>query len=251
MMIVLTGKMRHGKTLIMTVFAKISEYFDERKIHSNYEIKLPNYIPLDLKKLFNNQINDAIIYLDEAYTYLESRVSTSDMNKAMSYILFQSGKRNLDMILSAQDFSTIDVRFRKQTDYQIKCKRVRNSEFNGFEYKIFINSMNPKTLEREFRYIKSLKLSFNEAKKYFPLYNTFEVITPYQQQKISLEILKNTNPKDYDKEIIKVASMIKPNLSRITHDSVSKALRHYGIPTFIEKEVYIELKGAEFFQEVD
>jgi len=240
MLISLIGNVGSGKTLFLVLLSYIYSFFDKRKIHANFYIKLENCIALNLPNFIENERDNMIVFLDEAYTYLESRISMSHLNKAMSYVIFQSRKRNLDIYLTAQMFSTIDVRFREQTDILIKCKRIINDNFNGFKYKII--NLNSES-------IKTMLFPMSEAKTYFHLYNTYEIIPPYQKDKMVLEILKNTDYERYKYKIHQIAESIKPKLKKITHPSVKTLLFENGYNASIEQDVYIYLKGKEYIIE--
>lgn len=237
MLISVIGLVGSGKTLFLVIMAYILNFFDNRKILSNFFLKTDNYEYLNLDDFIENERDNIIVFLDEAYTYLESRISMSNLNKAMSYMIFQSRKRDLDIYLTAQMFSSIDVRFREQTDVLVKCKRIINEEFNGFKY-IIINIANNK--------YKTLLLPMNQAKTYFHLYNTYEIIPPYQKEKLVLEILKNINPDKYFKKIEEIGNILKPKFKKITHESVKTLLLKNKYYTSIEKDVYNYLKSKEY-----
>jgi len=160
------GPIRAGKTLFLTYFGtKLT-----RPIYSNYKLNLPNYKPLTLailKKLPNN-VN---VYMDEGYTWLESRISGSRLNKLISYLLFQSGKRGLDIYITAQLFSSVDLRFRQQSSLIIYCKKINDD----FYYTIH---------NREKNTFKHLVMPKEIAKNYFPLYDTYEIIEPANMKEL-------------------------------------------------------------------
>lgn len=114
---------RQGKTLWTTIVA-INEYnhafrnrYTPRPLFANYKINLPNWHPLKPETLFainKKRYPRSLVLLDEAYAWIESRGSgSSNLNKFMSYILFQSGKRGIDFMLTDQIEGTIDTRYRQ------------------------------------------------------------------------------------------------------------------------------------------
>ena len=85
MLIHFTGDVGSGKTLFCTQVA----LHDKRQIYSNYNIKLPNYH--DLKpEMLSILTESTLVIIDEAYTWLESRLSGRNINLYLTYILFQS-----------------------------------------------------------------------------------------------------------------------------------------------------------------
>lgn len=141
-----------------------------REIYSNYEVFDQRYHELTPEILIDPQIHGAAILLDEAYAWLESRTSGKDINRYMSYILFQGRKSDNDFYMTEQLLSTIDLRYRDMIDYEIRCKAVPNYRHpQAFQYRII------DVLERvEYK----LVLPIEEARRYFPLYNTYQRVSP-------------------------------------------------------------------------
>jgi hypothetical protein len=160
----LQGDVGSGKTLFTTYCASI----DTRPIYSNYKIKLDNYNHLKPETLAELS-DDCLILIDEAYSWLESRTSGKDINRYLSYILFQSRKRGMDIMLTDQLVGTIDVRFRMLTNYEVYCQNILDV---GFEYTIFKKSMygNYKP--------KKMIMPYEIAETIFPLYDSWQLINP-------------------------------------------------------------------------
>jgi len=218
------GPIRHGKTLFLTYFAtKLM-----RPIYSNFKVDLPNYKPLTLailRKLPNN-VN---VYIDEGYTWLESRISGSKLNKLISYLLFQSGKRGLDIYVTALLFSSVDLRFREQSSLIVYCKKINED----FYYTIH---------NREKNTLKHLVMTNEIAQKYFPLYDTYEIIEPTNMKELELEYVRD-DPVELLLTVKRVADSIKDEIDNITHDSVEFALLANGYPKSLKKYVYLYLKA--------
>jgi len=164
------GTYGSGKTLLMTILAcKDYKIFppNGREILSNFWLDLPNYKPVEPEDLVN--INKPTLFLlDEAYAWLESRSSQKAVSKYMSYILFQSRKRELDIVLSMQLFSTIDVRFRHMTDLLILADKTDV----GFKYTFYKPALRTQT---------TFILPFESAQRYYGLYDTMEKIDPIDE----------------------------------------------------------------------
>jgi len=113
------------------------------------------------------------VIIDEAYAYLESRVSMSKLNLYMSYILFQSRKRGIDIIVTAQLAGTIDHRFIDLSDTMIGAKQVRD----GFLYII-----------TDGRTTQFKKIKFADAERIWGRYDTTEVVLPPNIQDLETAI---------------------------------------------------------------
>ena len=120
--ILILGGLGSGKTLFMTILAKMIA----KPIFSNYALKFSDIAvkPLEIEKLFHSEYQNCCVLMDEAYIYLESRISGSEMNRCLSYVLFQSRKRGVILILTAQLSSSVDVRFRELVDIVIHCEKM-------------------------------------------------------------------------------------------------------------------------------
>jgi len=161
--------MGSGKTLLATDFALSSK----TPVLANYKIESKNVALLDIGNLLHLPYNKCKVILDECYAYLESRMSMSKLNLYMSYILFQSRKRGIDFILTAQLASSIDNRFIQLADIIIVAQR----EKDGFKYYVTNNEI-----------VKIFKITFVNAEKIWCRYDTSEVILPPQMQNLETEI---------------------------------------------------------------
>ena len=220
------GNIRNGKTLFLTYLGSKLK----RQIYSNYKLNLPNYKQLTLPILADIP-NNSNVFIDEGYTWLESRISGSKLNKLISYLLFQSGKRGLDIYITAQLFSSVDLRFREQSSLIIYCKKVKED----FYYTIH---------NRETGTYKQLVMVKKVAEKYFPLYDTLEIIEPANMKELELEYIKD-DPAALLLYVKNVANSIRGELDTITHDSVEFGLITNGYPKSLKKYVYLYLKSKK------
>lgn len=223
MLISVIGAIGSGKTLLLTLIGSKSK----REIYSNYKLNLSLYKPLEMIDLL--QLKDNInVFIDEAYTWLESRTSMSTLNRYLSYIIFQSRKRSIDIYITSQMFSSVDLRFREQSNIIIKCKRIKDN-FHYWFYNIGNNS------------IKTFILPYKNAKKYFSIYDTYEIVEPNQKQNLEFKLIQQ-NPKNLLTKIKEISKVIKPKLNKITHDSIKAILLFNGFNIGYEKYVYLYLK---------
>lgn len=232
MLIAIVGDLGSGKTLYMTRKAlKI-----KRPIYSNFKIKVPNYIELSILDLLSLPTN-IVLFLDDAYTWLESRTSGKKLNRFLSYIILASRKVNIDVYASCQLFGSIDLRFRDQANKMVICKRTKY----GFIYQI-----RKKVLTHQFKVkiiSKTYFFSNRNAKYYYPYYNTLEIVEPSDKADLELDILKRY-PKQLKVRVKAIGKAIAEQIDPITHDSVKSALFTNGYPIGYEPFVYLYLKGA-------
>lgn len=194
MLIHITGGLGSGKTLLATILA-IDDDID-RNIYSNYKINSDRYIELT-PEMLSTLYENSLILLDEAYTWLESRLSGRNINLYLTYILLQSRKRELDFIITDQIIGSIDVRFRIMTDYIIHCQNIIDKELIeknnpkglvGFLYSVF------KCEEGFYRYkIGKYFFPYEDAKEYFKYFKTKEIVDTFDKS-LLLNITKNKKP---------------------------------------------------------
>jgi zona occludens toxin (predicted ATPase) len=110
-----------GKTSLVTKIA-YDAYKKGRKIFCNYTLKFP-YNKINLAELLSssNQLQDAVLIIDEAQLYFDCRLSYQKANRLFSYIALQSRKRNLDVILTSQQVDNVDIRVRRNLDTLFTC----------------------------------------------------------------------------------------------------------------------------------
>lgn len=127
MLVLVLGGLGAGKTLLLALIALM----DDRPIWSNFAIKDDRYNELTPSGI--DTLDRSVALMDEGYVWIESRVSSSLINRIVSQVLFQSRKRKTDIAVSAQLEKTLDVRFRDMADYIIVAERGENE----FIYHVF------------------------------------------------------------------------------------------------------------------
>lgn len=224
MLIAILGNLGSGKTLFLAYLSRKLK----RTIYSNFNLKVKNFKHLKVIDLLNLP-NNIEVFLDEAYTWLESRVSSKALNRYLSYILLQSRKRTINIYITMQLFSTVDVRFREQSNIIILCKKVED----GFNYKIF---------NRENNCVNSFILPFNKAKECYEYYDTYEIVEPYDKGRLEFQLLQSDTKLLFDvskKIAIKIRDKIKNR--KYTHNNVKIALISNGFDKNFEPYVYAYL----------
>lgn len=178
---VIMGGLGSGKTLLATLIAKNTR---DRPVLSNYKLNLPNYQPLT-PSMIPAQESSCLMLIDECYTWLESRTSGKDLNRYLSYVLFQSRKRRIDLVMTLQLLGSMDVRFRELADYYVVAERIPEGHIYWW-------------YDRGRRTSTTFFLPIESAEKLYGLYDTLEIIkTP---QDIGKE-LTLADPDDIDKAI--------------------------------------------------
>jgi len=220
------GDLGSGKTLFL---AYIALHEPDVPILSNFPIRTPNRKPLEPEMLMDLPYPKAVIMIDEAYTWLESLVTGSQMNRYWTYILFQSRKRGLYFYITAQLPRTINIRFRELADFTVWCSR----GVNGFQY----------TIEKETVsgiYMKSYTLPFAKAEKYYGLYDTLQVVKPPEMDELGMAF----RIQDREKlgPLIEEAKKAIGELPFLSRDLVETELIKHGYSPRLTKFVYIDLK---------
>lgn len=163
--IFIMGDVGTGKTLLTTALAM---YYDGPVI-SNYRIEHPNYIEATPARLARID-QPTLVLLDEAYTWLESRVPGQVLQLYMSYILFQSRKRGIDFVTTCQIPSSVDLRYREMADFLIQA----TNDGDSFWYEVVKNSM------ADGYPTEILELPHSEAETIYPYYNTYQIVGDIQ-----------------------------------------------------------------------
>lgn len=229
-LIIPVGDLGSGKTLFTTMMAKESDV----QVLSNYKLNIYGYRELTPQMLVD--INEpSLIIIDEAYAWLESRLSNRDMNRYLSYILFQSRKRQLDFIITAQLLSTIDVRFRDMCNYLVLCQKLPD----GFHFSIVKNSMySHRPVE--------LYMTWEQAETLYPLYDTMEKIDPIDADLME-NIITESSPEDLNKLIATLANEIMnkyPN-QKITKGMVKDYLIFSRKPVNHREDIYNRIQTIQ------
>ena len=230
MLVIILGAKGSGKTLFATTRALKSI----REVYANYRIDIKNYNHLEVMDLVD--INNSVdIMIDEAYVWLESRISGFFLNRFLSYMLWQSRKRDIDMYLTAQKFRALDLRFREECDVIVKCKTRTNLKKDDFHFSILWIAENR---------VNNFTLSYKDAEKIFPLFDTYQIIEPYTKEELNFELLKRDPERRWEKAM-EIGDIISKGMDVeiITHPIVRARLMKNGYDKSFEELVYVYLKG--------
>ena len=152
-----------GKTMLASIFGNMEEY---KIVYSNFTLqykdkKVINFEDFDLyKKIDENDLSKKILLFDEWWINANSRNFQSTINKLLSFFIFISRKFNIDVVFITQDFETIDINIRRQTDYLIDVEGglPRYIQYSVYNLKKWV----PKTLRWTYTIdaLRALKLFY-------------------------------------------------------------------------------------------
>ncbi len=229
MLCTIIGNLGSGKTLLATILA----YYSNLPIISNYSIEFPNkqIEEFNLNKFIRAEYSNCVIVMDEAYTYLESRISGSELNRIMSYILFQSRKKSVQMYITAQLLSSLDKRYRELSDMFIVANRI------GVNFQYFVLVGNQQS---------NFILKYENVLPFFDMYNTNEVILS-TDKKILFDTQESA---DKLKEIEKYADEItefykERKIKAITKNLVDLYATTNNVPKFLTKDIHSVIRMRE------
>lgn len=225
MLTIIYGGLGSGKTLLLTILGKHSKL----PVVSNFSLKFKSE-QFSLSKFVNAQYEDCTLLLDEAYVYLESRLSMRKKNRTASYILFQSRKKNVDMILTVQLRSTLDKRFRTLADSLIFCEGVSNGNF--CYVKMNANEAYP----------TRFYLPVKKAEKYFQYFDTNEVIKDESED--NSDLMSNSESKKFVQKIVKDIRKCYGEV-HITRDMVKNFYWDNNLTSSTQDIVYTKLRLEE------
>ena len=177
----MTGVKGSGKTCYTTARC-CNGYQEGKTVYSNYGLEFP-YTPLHMEEIIDNmkELKDVVIAIDEAQIYFDCRMSGSKQNRLFSYLMLQSRKRNVDILMTSQQLWNVDIRIRRNLDYLYEC--VAMVERSPGQYRrATVEEIEARKIDRIFiretNYAQETAgaFLFNPG-PYFNLYNSDEIMT--------------------------------------------------------------------------
>jgi len=166
----IVGDIGSGKTLTACYFC-YKAYKNGQKIYSNINFSFPHE-KLD-NKFFSDylnhgkQINNCVVFIDEAYIYLDSRMTGTAQNRTLTYFILQTRKKNVTLIYTSQFLGQCDIRLRNNTDRVVYPKLYKNCNNSGQDVcKFAVQTPDGRTRKRMF-----------VANLYYKLYDTKEIVS--------------------------------------------------------------------------
>jgi len=159
------------------------------KIFANYWMAIPHTyvtgkeLAQSIEDKDTGKFEDSIIALDEIHTLFDSRNSSSQKNRILSYFITQTAKAGCMLFWSAQVWGTADTRLRNNTSIRYKTKRVVYNPFTGRFSEVLMSDRRTDFLinvEREELtdtsrgafFIASHRFTITDPKRFFHLFNT-------------------------------------------------------------------------------
>lgn len=241
MLIGILGDLGSGKTLLATYLAYKMSSKIEYDVYANYQLNIPNcksYIsPIQLMEINPPHDKRALVVLDEAYTWLDSRVSISHINRYISWIILQSRKRNMDIIHTEQLNRLIDVRLKELNNMIFYAENLGK----GFKYTL-VYRKGLRTFQKTFW------LPYSYAKNLFSLYDTREIVKPLALEQIKADVMLDVDQTELKKEVDQIVDKIKPKLKgkKVTRSVLAVMLMEMGKPRQLLDFVYGKLKLLGF-----
>lgn len=240
MIVGINGRLRQGKGVLMTLLA-LAVADAGGYVLSNYSLKSSNAEKIefyDLVKLLQKgrQEPQKLICLDEIYGWLESRVSSSKVNRFASYFLFQSAKLGYDLIYTAQLNMSVDNRLRELSDIRLFAEKLEDR----FRYHVLDSTETDEDVPSG----RTFDLSFDLARLFWDRYDTFEAVAPVGMTELFVEMEK-FEPERKNATVDRQARLIQSQAGilgqppRLDRASITNALLLLG-----ECEAFAPLVGA-------
>lgn len=239
MIIQISGKLRQGKGILMTLLGLLVAD-SGGEILANYHLKTPNASLLDfydflylLKK--PRQKRQKTILIDELPTWIDSYCSTtSKSNRMASHFCNQSAKLGYNLIYTAQRTRRADINYREMVD--LSCQAQKNEEAKMFEYTI----LDPEFVDEDVPTNRKIRIPYALASQFWNRYDTYESVVPLGLDEFFFE-LEKTDPARLNRAVDRQvhllnASKYRGNCSVL---SVKNALLQLG-----ESVVFADLVSA-------
>lgn len=188
MIILIEGFLGDGKTVYM-VSCGLDDYKHSRKIYSNLKLYGIEYEELHIEDFLNTENADkyknATLLIDEITLFMDCRRSGKKENIALSTLLRQSRKRNIDIYCTCQNADEVDLRLIRYTSVFVIAQRLYEELTDD---KGNITTRELKT-HRHYTVIDDRKrkdncYNFNmDITKYYGYYDTDEIIQSIYENK--------------------------------------------------------------------
>lgn len=175
------GGLGSGKTLFVTKCLYDEYRLNHKKIMANYNLRFPHE-KINVRRLLddNSQLHDIAVGIDEFHVFFDSRVSGSRRNRLTSYFVLQTRKRNVNLYFTTQNIGQVDKRMRQQMHRMIVCNRTGiDSDHDGLEDVFKINVIDMTVQPYKMKYYNFY------GRKYFDLYDTNQIISPFDEEEES------------------------------------------------------------------
>lgn len=187
--IMVVGKPRTGKTLLVTALGK--DYFDlGHEILANYTLNFP-FTPVTSTDMLKIPFADIdrhpkTLLIQEADKIFDSW-SKSNENRLLSSLTGQSGKRNLNIFYDTQFFTRIQKSLRDVTEYVIQTNLFSDDKGNPLVFQYEFIDVYAYERDPYYKPVKKL-IPVDVMERYFKLYNTYQPQKPTIKGKTNKEL---------------------------------------------------------------
>lgn len=219
-----------GKNLFIVRALLLNPYWD---IYSTFELfgqLKSRYHVLTPRNLLSVPEKSFIVN-DEGWDFWDNRESSRAINKLGSYVKNELRKANVQIYIAQPDTQELDIRFRRKSawDHHVYCRRVPNGKirWEEWDFEFIITSKHKSgqlTQRKEY-------ISYENAKKYFHLWNTFERRKVVDFSRLEQTILSENNEDDaYWERVNEIIEQIRPHIvGRATLKAIDTVFNEYGI----------------------
>jgi hypothetical protein len=188
----ISGNLGSGKTATLVWLAR-KHYAAGRKIMANFSLHdsfKATIAPAEILLMHRHQ--NCTILIDELWTMIDSRSSTTGENKFLNDIILSSRKRGVTIMGTSQMPSMVDKRYRDIADYTILCERKGLDRSLNATIKVYVTS--PDWAAKMGLAIKGYRFKVRDVAH---LYNTDETIEHDKELYISemARLIKKDQPK--------------------------------------------------------
>lgn len=175
MLIGIEGGLGSGKTVGMVRYL-YKDFKLGKKIYTNFKLfKIP-YKHIIIENILSNedeQLKNCTMGIDEITVFADCRVSSSKMNRVLSYFILQSRKRSVNVYYTTQNFEMVEKRILEHTNIYVMCKKLydkNGNEINDYRQYTILDCMNWQDPKENTIIVK--------IKNYYSFYDTDEIIIP-------------------------------------------------------------------------
>lgn len=198
------GKMGSAKTKL-AVYKIIQDYLEGRIPISNIHLLMPRAVYVEPKdiisslnpkdttqfygkiaQLLNNSDIPKTLLLDEIGKWWDGRSAMSQLNRFLAYFVDQCRKRNINIIVTDQHITGLDLRGRDSTDKLVRCFGQYYPDFitdsKGREVPYKFHFVEIQTEYRDLKPPKSWSWRAEDTEWLHAFYKTEEIVVPAEIQ---------------------------------------------------------------------